>query len=69
MSTSDYGGMGERKKLVTQRSARGDLRQAPRRGREIRKLPDKYRARIREEDKLMALLGRAHAEHDASAAR
>jgi tellurite resistance protein TerC len=36
---------------------------------EIRKLPDKYRARIREEDKLMALLGRAHAEHDASAAR
>jgi tellurite resistance protein TerC len=36
---------------------------------EIRKLPDKYRARIREEDKLMALLGRAHADHDASAAR
>jgi TerC family integral membrane protein len=36
---------------------------------EIRKLPDKYRARIREEDKLMALLGRARAEHDAAAAR
>ncbi|MEU8247736.1 TerC family protein [Nonomuraea sp. NPDC048916] len=31
---------------------------------EIRKLPEKYRARIREEDKLMDLLRRAHAEHD-----
>src|SRR5690349_14859195 len=36
---------------------------------EIRKLPDKYRARIREEDKLMTLLRRAHAEHDACTAR
>jgi tellurite resistance protein TerC len=32
---------------------------------QIRTLPEKYRARIREEDKLMALLRRAHAEHDA----
>jgi tellurite resistance protein TerC len=35
----------------------------------IRQLPEKYRARIREEDKLMALLRRAHAEHDAAVAR
>lgn len=32
---------------------------------EIRKLPEKYRARIREEDKLMDLLRRAHETHDA----
>jgi tellurite resistance protein TerC len=32
---------------------------------QIRTLPEKYRARIREEEKLMALLRRAHAEHDA----
>jgi tellurite resistance protein TerC len=32
---------------------------------QIRKLPEKYRHRIREEEKLMALLRRAHAEHDA----
>ncbi|MDN5913895.1 MAG: TerC/Alx family metal homeostasis membrane protein [Pseudonocardia sp.] len=31
---------------------------------DIRKLPEKYRARIREEDKLMDLLRRAHATHD-----
>jgi tellurite resistance protein TerC len=31
---------------------------------EIRKLPEKYRARIREEDKLTSLLQRAHAERD-----
>ncbi len=36
---------------------------------EIRKLPEKYRARIREEDKLMSLLRRAHAAHDAVRAR
>jgi tellurite resistance protein TerC len=36
---------------------------------EIRKLPEKYRVRIHEEDKLMALLRRAHAEHDAATAR
>jgi tellurite resistance protein TerC len=36
---------------------------------EIRKLPEKYRARIREEDRLMSLLRRAHAEHDAAIAR
>ncbi|WP_233159794.1 TerC family protein [Pseudonocardia sp. MH-G8] len=35
----------------------------------IRALPEKYRARIREEDKLMALLRRAHAEHDAARTR
>jgi tellurite resistance protein TerC len=35
----------------------------------IRKLPEQYRARIREEDKLMALLRRAHAEHDAAVGR
>jgi tellurite resistance protein TerC len=35
----------------------------------IRALPEKYRARIRDEEKLMALLHRAHAEHDATAAR
>ena len=34
----------------------------------IRELPEKYRARIREEDKVMALLQRAHAEHDAAVA-
>ncbi|NRQ40001.1 TerC family protein [Nonomuraea sp. NN258] len=32
---------------------------------QIRALPEKHRARIREEDKLMALLRRAHDEHDA----
>lgn len=31
---------------------------------EIRKLPEKYRRRIRDEDKLMALLRRAHSAHD-----
>ena len=31
----------------------------------MRALPEKYRARIREEDKLMRLLGEAHAEHEA----
>jgi tellurite resistance protein TerC len=31
----------------------------------IRALPEKYRARIREEDKLTRLLAEAHAEHDA----
>ncbi|MBF9655987.1 hypothetical protein, partial [Streptococcus pseudopneumoniae] len=31
----------------------------------IRGLPEKYRARIREEDRLMDLLRRAHAAHDA----
>jgi tellurite resistance protein TerC len=36
---------------------------------QLRKLPEKYRARIREEDKLMTLLRTAHAEHDAYAAR
>lgn len=33
---------------------------------QMTKLPPKYRARIRDEEKLMALLRRAHAEHDAS---
>jgi tellurite resistance protein TerC len=33
--------------------------------RTIRGLPEKYRARIREEEKLMRLLAQAHAEHDA----
>jgi tellurite resistance protein TerC len=36
---------------------------------QLKKLPEKYRARIREEEKLMALLKKAHAEHDASMAR
>lgn len=31
---------------------------------QLRKLPEEYRARIREEEKLMALLARAHAAHD-----
>ena len=31
----------------------------------LRSLPEKYRARIREEEKLMALLRRAHEAHDA----
>lgn len=35
---------------------------------QITKLPEKYRAKIREQDKLMALLHRAHAEHDSSVA-
>ncbi|MDQ3765240.1 MAG: TerC family protein [Actinomycetota bacterium] len=35
---------------------------------QLKKLPEKYRARIREEEKLMALLRQAHAEHDASMA-
>jgi len=34
----------------------------------VRRLPEKYRAHIREEEKLMELLRRAHAEHDAHAA-
>ena len=33
----------------------------------IKRLPEKYRARIRDEDKLMALLERAHAQHDSGA--
>ncbi|MGH3319894.1 MAG: TerC family protein [Streptosporangiaceae bacterium] len=33
---------------------------------QIKKLPEKYRARIRSEEELMALLRQAHAEHDAS---
>jgi tellurite resistance protein TerC len=32
---------------------------------QIKQLPEKYRARIRDEDKLMGLLGRAHADHEA----
>jgi tellurite resistance protein TerC len=32
---------------------------------QLRKLPERYRKRIREEEKLMALLRRAHEEHDA----
>jgi tellurite resistance protein TerC len=36
---------------------------------ELRKLPEKYRARIREQDKLMVLLQKAHTEHDAHAVR
>ena len=35
----------------------------------LRRLPEKYRARIREEEKLMELLRRAHAEHEAHAVR
>jgi tellurite resistance protein TerC len=31
---------------------------------QIKQLPEKYRARIREEEKLMTLLGKAHAVHD-----
>ena len=31
----------------------------------IRGLPEKYRARIREEEKLTRLLAQVHAEHDA----
>jgi tellurite resistance protein TerC len=34
---------------------------------QLRRLPEKYRARIREEEKLMALLRRAHADHQAAA--
>ena len=33
----------------------------------LRSLPEKYRKRIREEEKLMALLRRAHEAHDAYA--
>jgi tellurite resistance protein TerC len=33
----------------------------------LRRLPEKYRARIREEEKLMELLRRAHAEHEVRA--
>jgi tellurite resistance protein TerC len=33
----------------------------------LKKLPEKYRKRIREEEKLMALLHRAHAQHDTEA--
>jgi tellurite resistance protein TerC len=36
---------------------------------DIKKLPEKYRARIREEEKLMALLHRARDTHDAHAVR
>jgi tellurite resistance protein TerC len=36
---------------------------------EIRRMPLKYRRRIREEEKLMTLLRRAHAEHEAATAR
>jgi tellurite resistance protein TerC len=36
---------------------------------QLKKLPEKYRVRIREEDKLITLLRNAHAEHDASLAR
>jgi tellurite resistance protein TerC len=32
--------------------------------RHIKTLPEKYRARIRQEDELMDLLGRAHRRHD-----
>ncbi|MEU7818192.1 hypothetical protein [Pseudonocardia sp. NPDC049154] len=35
----------------------------------IRALPEKYRAQIREEQELMALLHRAHAEHGSTSAR
>ncbi|MET0694167.1 MAG: TerC family protein [Propionibacteriaceae bacterium] len=35
---------------------------------EIRKLPDKYRSKIRDEEKLMALIQSAHDEHDAHVA-
>jgi tellurite resistance protein TerC len=34
---------------------------------QLRRLPEKYRARIRQEEQLMALLRRAHADHEASA--
>jgi tellurite resistance protein TerC len=34
---------------------------------QLRRLPEKYRARIREEERLMTLLRRAHAEHEAYA--
>ncbi|MHA6616095.1 TerC family protein [Pseudonocardia sp. DLS-67] len=36
---------------------------------QLRKLPEKYRARIRQEEQLMELLRRAHAEHDGVATR
>jgi tellurite resistance protein TerC len=36
--------------------------------RQLRGLPERYRKRIREEEQLMALLRRAHAEHDAVSA-
>jgi tellurite resistance protein TerC len=32
---------------------------------ELRRLPERYRAKIRQEEELMTLLRRAHAEHDA----
>jgi tellurite resistance protein TerC len=35
---------------------------------QIRSLPEKYRRRIREEEKLMALLRRAHQAHDMASA-
>jgi tellurite resistance protein TerC len=35
---------------------------------QLRELPEKYRARIREEEKLMDLLRRAHADHEAHSA-
>jgi tellurite resistance protein TerC len=31
---------------------------------QMKRLPEKYRAKIREEEKLMALLKEAHAQHD-----
>jgi tellurite resistance protein TerC len=34
---------------------------------QLRRLPEKYRSRIREEEQLMALLRRAHADHEATA--
>jgi tellurite resistance protein TerC len=36
---------------------------------QLRQLPEKYRARIRDEEKLMSLLQRAHDEHEAHLAR
>ena len=34
---------------------------------QIKNLPEKYRARIRDEEKLMTLLRKAHAEHEVAA--
>ena len=42
--------------------ARSSPAAAPRRA-QLKQLPEKYRARIREEEKLMALLRRAHEAH------
>ena len=49
----------------TPRCARRSTTSSSARRRRMRGLPEKYRARIREEDKLMRLLQQAHAEHDA----